>query len=266
SKYIGTNVVVTNVAGGATVMAMQQILDGEADGYTMIINGCDMYVPYMMGTTDINIDKFKTVGVPIIDNTTVLAVNAKSGYKDLKALVDATKAAPGTIEYGGKIGATNQICGVAMNQEWGAGFKFMDVGNNAAKMTALLADQTDAINISYSLAQDYFKTGEFKALCLLGDKKNELLTDVPMADASGLKNVDFSKFFWLGVHPDTPDEIVDALAAALKKTTEDPDFIANMESNYLTTVWYEKAEAQALCNDYYTRTMEPYKDAFLAQQ
>ncbi|MEA5011449.1 MAG: tripartite tricarboxylate transporter substrate binding protein [Angelakisella sp.] len=266
SKYLGVNVVVTNVDGGATVMGMQQVLDSDPDGYTMIINGCDMFVPYMMGTTDINIDSFKTVGVPIIDNTTVLAVNKKSGYADLKDLVEKTKAAPGTIEYGGKIGATNQICGVAMNEEWEAGFKFVDVGNNAAKMTALLAEQTDVINISYSLALDYFKTGEFQALCLLGDNKNELLADVPMAADFGLKNVDFSKFFWLGVNPDTPDEIVDILAEALKKTTEDADFIANMESNYLTTVWYAKEDAKALCNDYYTRTMEPYKEAFLAQQ
>ena len=266
SKYLGVNVVVTNVDGGATVMGMQQVLDSDPDGYTMIINGCDMFVPYMMGTTEINIDSFKTVGVPIIDNTTVLAVNKNSGYADLKDLVDKTIAAPGTIEYGGKIGATNQICGVAMNEEWGAGFKFVDVGNNAAKMTALLAEQTDVINISYSLALDYFSTGEFEALCLLGSEKNELLADVPMASDFGLKDVDFSKFFWLGVHPDTPDEVVDILADALKKTTEDPEFISNMESNYLTTVCYLKDEAKDICNDYYTRTMEPYKEAFLAQQ
>ncbi len=266
SKYLGVDVVVTNVEGGATVMAMQQVLDSEPDGYTMIINGCDMFVPYMMGTTDINIDSFKTVGVPIIDNTTVLAVNKNSGYKDLKDLVEQTKANPDTIEYGGKIGATNQICGVAMNKEWDAGFKFMDVGNNGAKMTALLAEQTDVINISYSLALDYFKTGEFVPLCLLSAEKNELLPDVPMASDYGLENVDFSKFFWLGVHPDTPDEIVDRLADAMEQMTKDPEFIENMESNFLTTVCYTKDEAKDICNDYYTRTMEPYKEAFLAQQ
>ena len=266
SKYLGVNVVVTNVDGGATVMGMQQVLDSDPDGYTMIINGCDIFVPYMMGTTDINIDSFKTVGVPIIDNTTVLAVHKNSGFTDLKDLVEKTKANPNTIEYGGKIGATNQICGVAMNKEWDAAFKFMDVGNNAAKMTALLGEQTDSINISYSLAKDYFTTGEFQALCLLGEGKNELLPDVPVPEDYGLKNVDFSKFFWLGVHPDTPDEIVDILADALQKTTEDPEFIANMEENYLTTVCYLKDDAKALCNDYYTRTMEPYKEEFLAQQ
>lgn len=60
-----------------------------------------------------------------------------------------------------------------MNEKWDANLKFVDVGNNAAKMTALLGEQTDVINISYALATDYFSTGEFIPLCLLGAEKND---------------------------------------------------------------------------------------------
>ena len=103
----------------------------------MVINGLDAYIPNMMGTTDIVIDSFKTVGIPLFDNTTVLVANKASGYEDIKDLVERTQAAPGTIEYGMKIDAANQVYGIAMNTEWDAKFKPMDVGNNAAKMTAL---------------------------------------------------------------------------------------------------------------------------------
>lgn len=265
-KYLNTPVVVTNVDGGATVMGMQQCLDAAPDGYTLVVNGTDMFVPFMMGSTDISIDSFKTVGIPLVDNSTVLAVNKKSGYTDLKDLVEKSKAAPDSIEYGGKIGATNQICGVAMNSVWGSKFKFVDVGNNAAKMTALLAEQTDVVNISYSLAKDYFTSGEFVPLVLLGAEKNELLPDVPMASDMGYENVDFSKFFWVGTHPDTPDEIVDILADALEKASKDPDFVANMESNYLTAAFMGKQAAADYANKFYEDTMLPYKDAFLAAQ
>ena len=81
-----------------------------------------------------------------------------------------------------------------MNKEWNAGLKFIDVGNNAAKMTALLGEQTDVINISYALANDYFTTGEFIPLCLLGNEKNELLANVPMASDYGLANVTSANF------------------------------------------------------------------------
>ncbi|MGE4352487.1 MAG: tripartite tricarboxylate transporter substrate binding protein [Oscillospiraceae bacterium] len=265
-KYLNTTVVVTNVNGGATVMGMQQCLDSDPDGYTLIVNGSDIFVPYMMGTTDINIDSFKTIGIPIIDNSTVLAVNKDSGITDLKDLIEKSQAAPDSIEYGGKIGATNQICGVAMNTEWGAALKFVDVGNNAAKMTALLAQQTDVINISYSLANDYFTSGDFIPLVLLGSTKNDLLPDVPIASDLGYKNLDFSKFFWVGTNPDTPDEIVDILADALEKASQDPDFVANMESNYLTPTFIGKEEAKDFCNSLYENTMLPYKDEFLAAQ
>ena len=266
-KYTGVNVVVKNVDGGATVMAMQECLDAEPDGNTLIVNGTDIFVPYMQGVSDITIDSFKTIGIPIIDNTTVLAVNAASGWETLEDLLEASKAEPNTIEYGGKIGAANQICCIAMNAEWDAGLKFIDVGNNAAKMTALLGEQTDVINISYSLANDYFTTGDFIPVVLLGTEKNDLLPmDVPIASEFGLKDVDFSKFFWVGTGPDVPDEKVEALIEVLNQVTADPDFIADVESNYLNVCPMVGEEAQEFCNAMYTDTLLPYKDAFLAAQ
>jgi len=266
-KITGVNVVVKNVDGGATVMGMQECLDAVPDGNTLIVNGTDMFVPFMQGTSKIAIDSFKTIGIPIIDNTTVLAVNKASGWNNLEDLLKAAQAAPNSIEYGGKIGAANQICGIAMNQEWDANLKFVDVGNNAAKMTALLGEQTNVINISYSLANDYFSTGEFIPLVLLGTEKNSLLPiDVPIASDLGLKNVDFSKFFWVGTGPDVPDEKVEALTKVLELATQDPDFTKNMESNYLTVRFMGGKEAQDFCNKMYEETLLPYKDAFLAAQ
>ncbi|MBQ1490949.1 MAG: hypothetical protein IIZ39_03225, partial [Blautia sp.] len=266
-KYTGVNVVVKNVDGGATVMGMQECLDADPDGNTLIINGTDIFVPYLQGTSQITIDSFKTIGVPIIDNTTVLAVNASSGWETLEDLLAASKEAPNTIEYGGKIGAANQICCIAMNAEWDAGLKFIDVGNNAAKMTALLGEQTNVINISYSLANDYFTTGEFIPLVLLGTEKNDLLPiDVPIASDFGLKNVDFSKFFWVGTGPDVPDEKVAALQDVLVKVTQDEDFIKGIESNFLNVVCMTGQEAQDFCNAMYTDTLLPYQQAFLDAQ
>ena len=267
AKITGVNVVVKNVDGGATVMGMQECIDAKPDGNTLIINGTDLFVPYMQGTSNITIDSFKTIGVPIIDNTTVLAVNKNSGWNTLQDLLDASKKEPDTIEYGGKIGAANQICGIAMNAEWDAGLRFVDVGNNAAKMTALLGEQTDVINISYSLANDYFETGEFIPLVLLGSEPNDLLpVKTPIASELGLKNVDFSKFFWVATGPEVPDEKVAALTDVLKKVTEDPDFIKNIESNYLTVRFMGGKDAQDFCNKMYEETLLPYKDAFLAAQ
>ena len=265
-KVLGVSVVTVNVNGGATVMGMEQALEADPDGYTLIINGTDMFVPNMMGTTDINLSSFKTIGIPLIDNTTVLVAHKDSGYTDLKDLVEKSAAAPDTIEYGGKIGATNQICGIAMNKEWGAAMRFQDVGNNAAKITALLGHQTDVINLSYSLALDYFKTGEFQALCLLGSEANDLIPDAKLASEYGYKNVDFSKFFWVGVNPNTPDEIVDILADALAKAAQDPEFLSYLKDNFLTPACMLKEEAQQYAQKFYEDTMEIYKDEFLAAQ
>lgn len=266
SKILGVPVVVANVDGGATVIGMEQVLESAPDGYTLIINGTDIFVPKMMGTTDVTLTSFKTVGIPLIDNTTVLVVHKDSGYADLNDLVAKSAANPETIEYGGKIGATNQICGIAMNREWKAAMRFVDVGNNAAKVTALLGRQTNVINLSYSLALDYFKTGEFVALCLLGSEPNELIPDAKLASDYGLKNVDFSKFFWVGAHPDTPDEIIDVLADAVAKASRDEAFLAYLKANFLTPATMVKKDAETYATKFYDDTMEIYREEFLANQ
>ena len=263
-KYIGKPVVVTNIDGGATVSGMKQVLDAAPDGYYAVVNGTDIFVPKMMGRTNISLDSFKTVAIPLIDNTTVLAVHKESNIKNLKDLIAASKQKK--MEYGMKIGATNQICGIAMGIEWGTSFKNVDVGNNAAKMTALLARQTDVINISYALAKDYFKTGEFVPVVLLGSEKNPLLANVPIASDSGMKNLDFGKFFWIGMNPNTPDEIVNIFAAAVKKATEDPEYKAKMAANFLTVKYMGPKEAKDYAVKFYDETMHIYKDAFVKQQ
>lgn len=262
-KYLGKPVVVTNVDGGATMIGMQQVLSSKPDGYTMVINGLDLYIPSLMGTTDITLDSFKTVGIPLFDNCTVLVTNSASGYKNIKDLVEKTKLNPNKIEYGMKIGAANQIYGIAMNKEWDAKFKPMDVGNNAAKLTALLGRQTDSAVLTYGLAKDYFEKGKFQALVLLGSEKNPLLPNVPLASEYGLKDIDCSKFFWLGVHPDAPDEIVNILANALEKVTKDPEYIKTMEENFLTVKFIGKKDAQNFANKFYKENIEKYKDEFL---
>ena len=264
-KHLGKPVVVVNVDGGATVAGMKQVLDAAPDGYKAVVNGTDIFVPKMMGSTDISLDSFKTVAIPVLDNTTVLAVHKDMKIAKLPDLVAASKGGK-KLEYGMKIGATNHICGIAMGVEWGTQFKNVDVGNNAAKMTALLARQTDVININYSVAKDYFKKGEFIPVVLLGREKNPLLPNVPLASETGQKNLDFGKFFWIGMHPNTPDEIVDIFSAAVKKATEDPEYRAKMEANYLTVRYMGPKEAKDYAIKLYNETMLIYKDAFLSQQ
>lgn len=265
-KYIGKPVVVVNVDGGATVSGMKQVLDAAPDGYRAVVNGTDIFVPKMMGRTEISLDSFKTVAIPVLDNTTVLAVHKDLKVTKLPELIAASKNGPKKLEYGMKIGATNHLCGIAMGVDWGTQFKSVDVGNNAAKMTALLARQTDVININYSVAKDYFKKGEFIPVVLLGNEKNPLLPNVPLASDSKLKNLDFGKFFWIGMHPDTPDEIINTFSAAVKKATEDPDYKAKMEANFLTVRYMGPKEAKDYAIKLYNDTMLTYKDAFLSQQ
>src|SRR5699024_6540973 len=125
---------------------------------------------------------------------------------------------------------------------------------------------TDVINVNYGLATDYFESGEFVPVVLLGSEKNSALPDLPLASDYDLENLDFSKFFWLGMHPDTPDEIVKMFNDALKEATEDTELNEKMEERFLTVKYMEPEEAEEFALNLYEETMLPYKDEFLRQQ
>jgi tripartite-type tricarboxylate transporter receptor subunit TctC len=178
---------------------------------------------------------------------------------------EKSKLKPNTIEYGGRIGGITHVSGIAMNARWGTKFKFVDVGNAAAKLTALLGQKTEVITLAYSLATDYYKTGDLIPLCQLSNVKNEGL-NIPLPSDFGLESLEQPKFFWLGVHSATDDTIAGILVAALEKVTQNPKFHQYLLDNWLSPCFYKGAEARKVIAEYYESSIAPYADIFLRDQ
>ena len=97
------NIIVENVTGGSTGTGTNQVIDSEADGYTLLMYGTYVICGTMTGYTD---------GFKELDFITglsmepfVLAVNADSPYQTLDDLIQAAKADSGKVTLG-NAGAT----------------------------------------------------------------------------------------------------------------------------------------------------------------
>ena len=101
------NIIVENVTGGSTGTGTNQVIDSEADGYTLLMYGTYVICGTMTGYTD---------GFKELDFITglsmepfVLAVNADSPYQTLDDLIQAAKADSGKVTLG-NAGATAIPC------------------------------------------------------------------------------------------------------------------------------------------------------------
>lgn len=262
-KELGQAVAIVNVSGASGVVGMDQVRQSPADGYTALFFHAEAMIPEIAGIIDYKLtEAFDMCAVCIVDNTTVLATHKDAPYKTMEELVAYAAANPGKVEFGMATGGYPHLVGLALEKELGVDLNLVDVGGNAAKTTALLGHNTDVINTQYGLNKANFDSGEFINLGLTSPERNPLMPDVITTTEQGY-TMDFNKFFFYVMPKGTPADVVETFASAVKRVTENPEFVEEASKLYLTPVFYGQAEGVAFAEAGYDYLAQ-YKDLFLA--
>jgi len=227
-RFLQQPVIVENKAGAGGGVGMQYVARARPDGYTVLL---------ALSSISIIPEADKILGrdpmfalnqlVPIARFTadpTVLAVRADSPWKSVKDLVDAAKAAPGSIPYGssGNYGTMH----VPMEMFSGsANVKMLHVPFTGAgpAVVALLGGQVQALSTGPSSVMGHIKAGKVRVLATWGESRHPALPDVPTLKELGY-DAQFSQWTGLFVPAGTPEPIVAKLREAAKFAVEDATF------------------------------------------
>jgi tripartite-type tricarboxylate transporter receptor subunit TctC len=239
--YIGVPVVVTNISGNATILGLERVIDSAPDGYTVFFCHTETLVPKIAGVADVDVFDLRFAGASMIQNQTVLCTHKNYPYKTLAEIIEYAKAHPGEVEFPIATGGYAHLIGAAIEQLFEVDLNLVDIGGDAEKNAALLSGKTDFMNTQYGLTLDFFKNGDFINLGLLSDKRNDLMSDVPAAGELGFP-MNFGRFYYCAVPKDTPDEVVETFAAALKKVSDNPEYIKECEALFINPVFMTPAE------------------------
>jgi len=229
-RFLQQPVIVENKAGAGGGVGMQYVARARPDGYTVLL---------ALSSISIIPEADKILGrdpmfalnqlVPIARFTadpTVLAVRADSPWKSVKDLVDAAKAAPGSIPYGssGNYGTMH----VPMEMFSGsANVKMLHVPFTGAgpAVVALLGGQVQALSTGPSSVMGHIKAGKVRVLATWGESRHPALPDVPTLKELGY-DAQFSQWTGLFVPAGTPDAAVAKLREAAKFAVDDANFKA----------------------------------------
>lgn len=259
---LGQSVVIVNVDGAGGTIGMDQVKQAAPDGYNVLFFHTEAMLTEISGIIDYKLDEaYKMAGICIVDDTTVLATHKDSPFKTLEELEEYAKENPGVVEFGMQTGGYPNLIGLALEDKMGIDMNLVDVGGNAAKMTALLGHKTDLINIQYGLSKDHFANGEFINLGLCSLERNPLMPDIETTTEQGYE-MNFNKFFFTAMPKDTPDEIVNTFSDALKKVCENPEFIAEAEKSFLTSSYFSPEDSVKYADDVY-ENLAQYKELFV---
>lgn len=230
-KELGVTIIVNNVSGANGNAGMRQVVNAKPDGYTALFFHESMLTNKVVGISNQSHDALSPVAATIVDDSYVIAVNAKSNMKNLDDLVAEAKKRPGELIYASSVGGYSYYLGRVFEQLTGVDFNIVDAGGGTDRNAALLAGKID-INVNpYGVMKSYFESGDFIPLAVINENRNKLFPDVLTAKEQGYDWL-AERYYFLSFPKGADSVIVTKMANAIKKVTEQSDFRKKTEDAY----------------------------------
>ena len=220
-KHLPVSINVTNQTGGvAGSNGMVYVMNQPDDGYTLVGLSESNVTAAVQGGWDKKFDywyPFIVGGSPDL-----ISVPAGSPYNTIEELVDAAKAAPGTIPAAASgAGSIHHLNLLAIQSGSGAAFKFVPYKGSAPGQEAAIAGEVALVVTSLAEQAPLIEGGELKPLAMLTPDAVEIAgMSVPSAFDiyDGLdKYLPLKQAIGFAVHNSAADEVKAVLGEAFEK-------------------------------------------------
>ena len=233
SKNMGGRLMNVNCIGGAGgAVGAQEVMNANADGYTILVAPAGYAMNYAKGGLDWTYEAFEPVCL-YVTSVLAVAVRADSPYETYQDLVDAVKAAPGKVNMGIATGGLPQFSVYAMEAHDEMKFNTVDIGGTSVKATELLAGRVDVMIDSLGGMQSYVESGDFRLLAVFADSRHPAYPDVPTMLELGFTEDEtsvMSQVFGIWAPKGTPAEAIDYIAGQFEAAANDPDTVEKLNA------------------------------------
>ena len=222
-QRLGQSFVADNRTGGATMIAVEQLIRSPADGYTLMITSPEATMqPFLKKSYQYDPIKDFTPIALVVTSWTVFAVNPKVPANTLPELVAYSKTHP--VRYGsGGIGGALHIAGEMLRLKSGGNFVHVPYRGGAQAATDAIAGQIEMVSMGLASTR-VAESGQLKILAQTGPSRHPMLPDVPTTAEGGLPDVRMETWFGLAGPPNMPKEIVARINRELAEVVKQPAF------------------------------------------
>jgi tripartite-type tricarboxylate transporter receptor subunit TctC len=213
---LGQPLVVDTRPGGATMIAVEQLRNAPADGYTLMVNTSEAtMLPFLKKSYRIDPIKDVTPIALMVTSWTVFAVHPSVPASTLQELVSYSKTHEGGVRYGsGGTGGVLHIAGEMLKLKTGGNFVHVPYRGGAQAATDAIAGQIEMVSMGLASTR-VAEGGKLKILAQTGPSRHPMLPDVPTTAEAGLPDVRMDTWFGLVGPPGMPPEIVTRISRIL---------------------------------------------------
>ena len=259
-KYIGQTLVVENVDGGSGSIGWSQLAAADPDGMTIGVMNLPNFnnsIVNELGTYSIS--DFKAICNHVTETSIVIVRADDDRFPDLGALVEYGKANPGALKASTNgVKASNHIGAQAFAKSAGFSYTDLNQGGTADQLLSLRNKESDFTVVKFGDIAG--QESAYRVLGIFAAERDPRIPDVPTLGELGYYKE------WLGssraiVAPaGVSDEVISFYEEALKKTMEDPDYIAaaaSFDTNFLdhvatdALIAQQQAFAESLGDDFW---------------
>lgn len=218
AKMFGQQVQVENRPGGSGVVAVQATRQAPADGHTILMGSNSPAVVNAITMKNLPYDPFKDLrplyGIAI--SPVAFTVKADSPYKTINDVIAAAKKENRPLQLG-NYSAGYQLVAAWLGTASGLPVTHIPYKGGAQMLTDVVGGQLEVGVIDFTGTVELLKGGRVRVLAITAPKRDAKYPDIPTMKESGF--ADFETGVWSAffLRADTPNDIVDKLAAAMQK-------------------------------------------------
>ena len=218
SKLLNQTVTVENRPGGSGVIAVQAVRQAPADGHTILMGSNSPAVVNAITIKNLPYDPFKDLrplyGLAI--SPVAFAVRADSPFKTVGDVVAAAKKENRPLQLG-NYSAGYQLVAAWLGSASGLPVTHIPYKGGAQMLTDVIGGTLDVGVIDFTGTIELMKGGRLRVLAITAAQRDPGFPTIPTMKESGF--ADFETAVWSAffMRAETPDDVVEKLAAAIQK-------------------------------------------------
>lgn len=225
NKKTGQSFVVVNKPGGAAQIAMAQLKDSPADGYTLFVGDIAPLALNAGLFPNLSYDPKKDLApiTQLVDSPILLVVKPDSPYKNFNDLIAAAKEKEQGLFYASQgIGTGGHLFGTLLSKKLDKPMTHIAYKGSVQGLQGVIGGQVDFMYDAIPSSGPQVKGARLRAVAVGAQNRTPLLPDVPTLKELGYGDIGPS--FWWGVvaKAGTPEPIVQYLNALFAEAIMSP--------------------------------------------